>query len=93
MRRVFLRAVLVLLLVLICVYVVDVLSLSLQIPKRPQFGSVHVQPYLAVPRKDGKTEFMMEEAVDEPCVHSMFPHFGDPPCWYLQRHKSKRDDL
>jgi hypothetical protein len=28
-------------------YIADYLSIKFQIPSRPQFGSVHVQPYLA----------------------------------------------
>lgn len=75
-------------------YFGDYVSLRFQIPNhRPQFGSVHLQPYLAVPRKDGKTEFMLDDPVDQPCVYSLFPHFGDTPCWYLQRNRSKRENL
>ncbi len=52
-----------------------------------------MQPYVAVPRKDGKTDFMLDPPVDQSCVHSLFPHFGDPPCWYLQRQANKRINL
>lgn len=74
-------------------YAGDYLSLRLQIPSRPQFGTVHIQPYLAVPRKDGRIEYMLDDPVDQPCVHSLFPHFGDTPCWYLQRQKNKRVNM
>jgi hypothetical protein len=69
------------------VYAGDYLSLRLQIPNhRPQFGSVMVERYYAVPLKNRKTEYMFDQPVAVTCVHSLFPHFGDPPCWYLSRH-------
>jgi len=54
------------------------------------FGSVVVRPYYAVPLKDGKTEIMMLSPETRPCVHSLFPHFGAAPCWYLDGHKEER---
>jgi hypothetical protein len=57
------------------------------------FGSVLVRPYYAVPLKDGKTEFMMLSPETRTCVHSLFPHFGDSPCWYLEGHKQQRIDM
>lgn len=87
------RTLLSLIALLALLYVGDDLSLRLQIPKRPQFGTVHLQPYLAVPRKDGRIEYMLDDPVDQPCVHSLFPHFGDSPCWYLNRQKNKRENL
>ena len=77
----------------IVTYIGDYLSLKFQIPARAQFGTVHVQPYLAVPRKDGRTEFMLDNPFDQKCVHSLFPHFDASPCWYVERHKSKREDI
>jgi hypothetical protein len=78
---------------LILSYVGDYLSLRLQIPKRAPFGTVRMQPYLAVPRKDGRMEFMLEDAFEQTCVHSLYPHFGSSPCWYLERERSKRKNL
>lgn len=74
-------------------YFGDYLSLRFQIPNRPQFGTVHIQPYLAVPRKDGRIEYMLDDPVDQPCVHSLFPHLGDDPCWYVARQKNKRINM
>jgi hypothetical protein len=42
---------------------------------------------LAIPEKNGKVEFQID--AQKPvetltCVHSLFPHFGDTPCWYLK---------
>ena len=77
----------------VLIYAGDYLSLKFQIPQRPQFGTVRIQPYLAVPRKDGRTEFMLDEAFEQSCVHSLFPHFDASPCWYLERERSKRKNL
>ena len=57
------------------------------------FGTVLVRPYYAVPLKDGKTEFIMLSPETRTCVHSLFPHFGAAPCWYLEGHKRQRIDM
>jgi hypothetical protein len=72
-------------------YFADYLSLRFQIPNhRTQFGSVQVRRYYAVPQKDRSTEFMFEQPKPQTCVYSIFPHLGDSPCWYLNRHKSQQ---
>jgi len=73
------------------VYAGDYLSLRYRIPSnRQQFGSVIVQRSYAVGMKDGKTEYMFDPPTPQACVYSLFPHFGDPPCWYLNRHKRQQ---
>lgn len=70
------------------VYVCDYVSLRYRIPNnREQFGSVMVQQSYAIPLKSGKTEYTFDPPAPQECVNSLFPHFGDPPCWYLNRHK------
>ncbi|MBV9083311.1 MAG: hypothetical protein JOZ62_11580 [Acidobacteriaceae bacterium] len=87
-------AVVAMLTLLALAYVLDYLSLRFRIPnRRPQFGTVHVQPYLAVPQKNGRTEFILDTPSDQRCVYSLFPHFGETPCWYLEKHKSKRINM
>lgn len=42
---------------------------------------------LAIPEKNGKTEFQVDVQNPEQtvvCVHSLFPHFGHSPCWYAK---------
>ncbi len=55
-------------------------------------GSVQVQRYYAVTLKDRKTEYYFDEPQKQACAHAVFPH-GDPPCWYLERHKQQRIDV
>jgi hypothetical protein len=42
---------------------------------------------LAIPQKNGKLDYELDQVTPTDtltCVHSLFPHFGDPPCWYLK---------
>ena len=63
------------------------------VTKRQPFGSVTVEHYDAVEHKDGKAELIFEPPVQQTCVHSLFPHAGDPPCWYLTRHTEQKTDI
>ena len=56
-------------------------------------GSVVVRHYYAVPQKNGKTEFIFDPPQPWTCVHSLFPHGGNLPCWYLTRHPEQRTDM
>ena len=79
---------------LLILYAGDYLSLRYRIPKgRAQFGVVKIQSYYAVGLKSGKTEFMFLGPKNQTCVHSLFPHFGDIPCWYLTRKSVQRIDM
>jgi len=64
------------------VYAGDYISIHVPIPPgRERFGTLQVKPYFAVPMKDGKTEYMYEDAQTETCSHSLFPQYGHMPCW------------
>ena len=90
MKRILILAVL----SLCILYVGDDLSVRYRIPKtRSQFGVVKIQRYYAVGLKSGKTEFMFLPAENQVCVHSLFPHLGYSPCWYLSRRNVKRIDM
>ena len=60
---------------------------------RTAFGVVTVERYYAVPQKNRKTEFYFDQPENQSCVHSLFPHFGYSPCWYLNRKKVKRINM
>lgn len=57
------------------------------------FGSVAVTPVYVIHEKNGKTEYQFAQPQDQVCVHSLFPHFGYSPCWYVSRHQEKRIDI
>jgi hypothetical protein len=43
---------------------------------------------LEIPQKGNKVDYELDAnspTESESCVHSLFPHFGYTPCWYLQR--------
>jgi hypothetical protein len=62
----------------------------------PKFGSangtVHRIRLLAIPTKGNKIEYEIDAVhpeEDVPCSHSLFPHGGYPPCWYLSRNPNQ----
>jgi hypothetical protein len=75
-------------------YAGDYASVRFRIPKRRDpFGVVQVRPYYAVPQKNGKPEFYFLDPQNQTCVHSLFPHLGYNPCWYVSRHARQRIDM
>jgi hypothetical protein len=74
------------------VYAGDDLALRFRIPNREPFGSVTVQRYYALHKSKDKTSFMFADPEAQTCVHSLLPHSGYPPCWYLSRHAEQRID-
>jgi hypothetical protein len=60
---------------------------------RDPYGSVTIRHYYAVQHKNGKTEFLFDPPAAQICVHSLFPHGGHTPCWYLVRHLEPRTDI
>lgn len=78
----------------VVLYAADYLLLRYRVAtNRNPYGTVTVQSYYAVPRKDHKTEFLFNDPQDETCVNSLFPHWGDRPCWYLTRNTQKRINM
>jgi len=55
--------------------------------------SVEVQRDFTIHRKDRQIEYTRTIAEQEECVVSLFPHFGDPPYWYLRRHTQQHIDV
>ncbi len=42
--------------------------------------------YSAAELKNGRVEVYFDRPELRECVHALFPHFGDAPCWYVKRH-------
>jgi hypothetical protein len=77
-------------LALVFLYLGDALWVRLRMihpkPGEP-FESVTAPRVLAIPQKSGKTEYELDAQNPEQtlvCVHSLFPHDGRSPCWYLK---------
>jgi hypothetical protein len=52
------------------------------------FEVMTIQRFYQIPEKgghdeNGRVEFTLADPQTETCVHSIFPHAGDSPCWYL----------
>jgi hypothetical protein len=78
----------------ILVYTGDLVSVRYGIPKgRATYGSVTVNDYLAIQMKDGKVEYDYVGTVETTCTNSLFPQLGHAPCWWLRRHREKRENL
>lgn len=45
--------------------------------------------YDAAENKGGRVEIYFDHPETRECVHAIFPHFGDAPCWYVKRHTVK----
>src|SRR4029077_20155659 len=61
--------------------------MSAQKPGDP-FDVVTYPHLLAIPQKGNKVEYALDAQSpieSDPCVHSLFPHYGYTPCWYVQR--------
>jgi hypothetical protein len=52
------------------------------------FDVVTYPHLLAIPEKGNKVEYALDAQApmaSDPCVHSLFPHFGYTPCWIVQK--------
>ena len=73
------------------VYAGDYLSARLR--GASALATVQVQPYYAVPLRDGKIEFMMLDPENRTCVRALLPHFGYGPCWYMKGKREQRINM
>ena len=76
---------------LAAVYAYDYLSVRHRIAAQKQGDPFDVVTYphlLAIPQKGNRVEYALDAQspmMTEPCVHSLFPHDGYTPCWYVNR--------
>ena len=74
------------------VYLADYLAVERRMAHRTKTDPLEitqVRPFYAVPLKNGRAELDFGDAVAQTCVHSLFPHFGYNPCWYMKRENQK----
>lgn len=94
MKRFLFGCIITLLGLLVLLYAGDYVSVRFHIPRgRQPFGTVTVTTVYIIHEKNNKTEYDFRPPEDDPCVQSLFPHFGYPPCWYLRRHPEKHIDI
>lgn len=73
-----------------CVFAADYFVLRIRMlratPSEP-FESMTRTRILAIAQKGGKTDYQIDQLQPVEtltCVHALFPHYGDQPCWYLK---------
>jgi nitrate/nitrite-specific signal transduction histidine kinase len=86
MKRLWGRILQLLLAVMVVLYLGDWIALRVRAQTQAS-STVQVQQFLRTPLKGQKEEFDYMGTVDQPCVHSLFPHNSETPCWWLERHK------
>jgi hypothetical protein len=94
LKRLFFRIIGAVVLLASATYAGDYVSIRYRIPpSRNQFSAITIQPYYAIHEKNGRIEYDYARPETQTCVHSLFPHFGYSPCWYVIRHKDRRTDI
>jgi hypothetical protein len=84
------RLLLSVLLVLALLYLGDYLYVrgrALHPTSADPFETLKALRVLAIPEKNGKTSYEVDAQNPEQtvtCVHSLFPHGGYSPCWYVK---------
>jgi hypothetical protein len=86
------KAAIVLLLAFVFSYVCDFCWLHLRMwkpsPNNP-FETMTLDRYYAITQKNSRVDFEPAPAETVTCVHSLFPHAGYNPCWYVARQNGK----
>jgi hypothetical protein len=95
MRTLVTRMIYALLMMLALTYGFDYASVRRRMSAQKQgdpFDTISYPHLLAIPVKGNKVDYELDANTPietESCVHSIFPHYGYTPCWYvLQRSKS-----
>lgn len=80
------------LLALLLLWVGDYISIRHRMGRKivsDPIETLTIRPTYAIARKDGKAEFDFGDPQLLTCVHSLFPHLGYSPCWYVIRQSQK----
>ena len=88
------RTLAVLILLAALVWTADWLVLRYRIARDGDaYGAVEVHYRIALHMKNRRINQSSEKPRMVECVHSMFSHYDDLPCWYLERHPDQIEDL
>lgn len=79
-----------LLVVFALVFVADWVVLQIRERGGSAHGSVIVDNADVVKEKGGKVEYFFNPPEATPCVRALFPHEGQPACWWLARHSDRQ---
>jgi hypothetical protein len=76
---------------LAAIYLFDYVSVRHRMAAQKQGDPFDVVTYphiLEIPQKGNRVEYALDAQspmMSEACVHSIFPHYGYVPCWYVHR--------
>jgi hypothetical protein len=73
---------------LVLIYAGDYLFVRFRITRNlagDPFETRMIERTYGIPHKNGSAEIVNDAPEPETCVHSIFPHMGYTPCWYLNR--------
>ena len=74
---------------LIVFYAADWGLFEIRMQRQTGMGAVQVERFLATRLKDQKEEYDYLGVSTQPCARSIFPHASNPPCWWVERHKTQ----
>jgi hypothetical protein len=73
------------------IYLLDYVSVRHRMAAQKKGDPFDVVTYphiLEIPQKGNRVEYALDAQspmMSEACVHSIFPHYGYVPCWYVHR--------
>ncbi|HEV2274751.1 MAG TPA: hypothetical protein VGR96_11330 [Acidobacteriaceae bacterium] len=70
-------------------YAADWSQFEIRMQRNSGLGSIEVEKFLATRLKGEKEEFDYLGTGPQVCARSIFPHDGNPPCWWVERHKTE----
>ena len=68
-------------------YPVDFAVWRIRVAAGGGMGSVVVDQYTVADLKGGKEDYYANGTVSMPCTKSIYPHEGNNPCWWVERHR------
>jgi hypothetical protein len=90
MGKILKSSLVVLALLLAALYLYDYLSIRHRMSAHKDndpFDTIVYPHILAIPQKGNRVEYALDAVSpmeSQSCVHSLFPHFGYSPCWYVK---------
>lgn len=71
----------------VAIYLLDWGLFAVRSARGSGTGQVQVDQFLATPLKGQKTEYDYIGSQTVTCSKALFPHGGNPTCWWVERHK------
>jgi len=93
MRRWLLNIFAVFVAVVTLMYIIDAIVLQFRERSGSAQSAVVVENSYVIHLKSGKLEYLNDPPQPVSCVRLLFPHGGEPACWWLARHTLQQKDI